>query len=486
MAVTDTGVLSGRYTLHEVLGAGGMATVWRAHDQVLGREVAVKVLGQHYAAEPGFLDRFGREARHAASVSSPRLVTVFDSGVDQGMPFLVMELVAGRTLRQMLDEAGPLPPGEAAGIAAAVCEGLEAAHAAGLVHRDIKPANIMLAGGQVKILDFGIARADGTPAGTATGMVLGTPAYLSPEQAAGRPAGQASDLYAVGCVLFEMLTGTPPFTGESPVDVAYRQVHDDPGLPSARRPGLPAGLDQVTAWLLAKDPAARPANAAAARAALLAASAPGSTVVPAAPAGLITGGGRRPHRSEAVLAAALAAALIALVTVLLARPGSGGAAHAAGRPPAAPAMTSHAPSATPTPSQSRPTPAARSTSVAAPTATPTPSQSRPTPAARSTPAAVRTTPALPPVAAAAGALVGDLQAGVADGQVTQQAGQDLFNHLQPLLFPPPDQTSQQVRDQFTQLTKTYDAHQSQGQITGKAATVLPAAITALGTALGVS
>jgi len=287
-------------------------------------------------------------------------------------------------------------------------------------------------------------------------------------------------------VLFEMLTGTPPFTGESPVDVAYQQVHDDPGPPSARRPGLPAGLDQVTAWLLAKDPAARPANAAAARAALLAASAPGSTVVPAAPAGLITGGGRRPHRSEAVLAAALAAALIALVTVLLARPGSGGAAHAAGRPPAAPAMTSHASSATPTPSQSRPTPAARSTSVAAPTATPTPSQSRPTPAARSTPAAVRTTPALPPVAAAAGALVGDLQAGVADGQVTQQAGQDLFNHLQPLLFPPPDQTSQQVRDQFTQLTKTYDAHQSQGQITGKAATVLPAAITALGTALGVS
>src|SRR5262249_10612903 len=155
---------------------------------------------------------------------------------------------------------------------------------------------IMLAGGQVKILDFGIARADGTPAGTATGMVLGTPAYLSPEQAAGRPAGQASDLYAGGCVLFAMLTGTPPFTGESPVEGAHRPGQDDPGLRRARRPALPAGLDQVTAWLLAKDPAARPANAAAARAALLAASAPGSTVVPAAPAGLITGGGRRPHR----------------------------------------------------------------------------------------------------------------------------------------------------------------------------------------------
>jgi serine/threonine-protein kinase len=482
MAVTEMRVLSGRYILHEVLGTGGMATVWRAQDQVLGREVAVKVLSQHYATEPGFLDRFGREARHAASVSSPRLVTVFDSGVDQGMPFLVMELVAGQTLEQMLDEAGPLPPGEAAGIAANVCEGLEAAHAAGLVHRDIKPANIMLACGQVKILDFGIARADGTPAGTAAGTVLGTPAYLSPEQAAGHPAGQASDLYALGCVLFEMLTGAPPFTGESAVALAYRQVHDDPGPPSARRPGLPAGLDQVTAWLLAKDPAARPANAAAARAALLAASAPGSTAVRGAPAGLSTGGRWRPRRSEALLAAALAAALIALVTVVLVRPGSG-ATHSAGRSPAAPAVTSHAPSATPTPSPTHPRPA-RSTPVAARTLAPSPARS--TPAARSTPVPARTAPALPPVASAAAALVGDLQAGVADGQVTQQAGQDLFTHLQPLLFPPPGQSPQQVRDQFTQLTKTYDQHQSQGQITGKAAAVLPGAITALGTALGVT
>jgi serine/threonine-protein kinase len=484
MAVTETRVLNGRYILHEVLGTGGMATVWLAHDQVLGREVAVKVLSQQYAAEPGFLGRFGREARHAASVSSPRLVTVFDSGVDQGMPFLVMELVAGQTLEQVLDEAGPLSPGEAAGIAVAVCEGLEAAHTAGLVHRDIKPANIMLADGQVKILDFGIARAEGTTAGTAAGMVLGTPAYLSPEQAAGHPAGRASDLYALGCVLFEMLTGTPPFTGESPVALIYRQVHDDPGPPSARRPGLPAGLDQVTAWLLAKDPAARPASAAAARVALLAASAPGSPAVPVSPAGFSTGG-RRPRRSEAILAAALAAALIALVTVLLARPGSG-VSHAAGRSPAAPAMTGHAPSTTPTPNPTHPTPAARSTPGEARTAPPTPSPTRPTQAAGSTPVAAHTTPALPPVASAAAALVGDLQAGVADGQVTQQAGQDLFSHLQPLLFPPPGQNPQQVRDQFTQFTKTYDQHQSQGQITGKAAAVLPGAITALGTALGIS
>src|ERR1700758_480577 len=149
MTVMGTGTLGSRYTLVDMLGAGGMATVWRARDEVLGREVAVKVLSPQYAADPGFLARFEREARHAASVSNPRLVTVFDSGIDRGTPFLVMELVTGRPLRQVLDEAGMLPPGQAVAIAAAVCEGLAAAHAAGLTHRDIKPANIMLAGGEV-------------------------------------------------------------------------------------------------------------------------------------------------------------------------------------------------------------------------------------------------------------------------------------------------------------------------------------------------
>ena len=279
MAVTGSRVLGGRYVLAEVLGTGGMATVWRA------QRSGARPRGRGQGAQPavrrrsGVPARFEREARHAASVSHPRLVTVFDSGIDRGTPFLVMELAAGRTLRQVLDEAGPLPAGQAVAVAAAVCEGLEAAHAAGLVHRDIKPANIMLAGGEVKILDFGIARADGTAARTTTGTVLGTPAYLSPEQAAGHPAGPQSDLYSLGCVLFEMLTGSPPFTAESQVALAYRQVHDDPGPPSARRPGLPASLDQLTARLLAKDPAARPASAAAARAGLLAVLAQDATAV---------------------------------------------------------------------------------------------------------------------------------------------------------------------------------------------------------------
>jgi eukaryotic-like serine/threonine-protein kinase len=473
MAVTAAGVLGGRYALAAVMGTGGMATVWRARDEVLGREVAVKVLSPPYAADPGFAARFEREARHAAAVSHPRLVTVFDCGVDGGTPYLVMELVTGRTLRQVLDEAGPLPAGQAAAIAAAVCEGLQAAHAAGLVHRDVKPANIILAGGEVKILDFGIARAEGTVAGTATGIVLGTAAYLSPEQAAGRPAGPQSDLYSLGCVLFEMLTGSPPFTAESAVGLAHRHVHDDPSPPSVRRPGVPASLDQMTTRLLAKDPVGRPADAAAARAGLLAALAPDAAPVP--PAAGVPGPPRRrrgPRRSETVLAAALATALAALATLLITGPGSTRPAAPAARPAATVTVRAH-PAATVT-----------VTVPARPAATPraaSPAQ-RPSPARR--PPGTTAATALPPVAAAAASLVGDLQAGMTDWQVTQQAGQDLFSHLQPLLFAPPGQDPQHIKDQYAQLVNTYAQHQSKGDITGQAAITLPKAIAALGSALG--
>ena len=465
MALTDPNVLGGRYTLLSVLGTGGMATVWRASDEMLGREVAVKILSPQHATDPEFLARFEREARHAAVVSHPRLVTVFDCGVERETPFIVMELVAGRTLRQVLDEGGVLPPGQAVAIAAAVCEGLEAAHAAGLVHRDITPANIVINGREVKILDFGIARLDGTRAGTATGTVLGTAAYLSPEQASGQPASARSDLYALGCVLFEMLAGRPPFTADSAVGIAYRQVHDDPGPPSAWRPGLPARLDYITALLLAKDPAARPPDAAAARAGLLAVFNPagnGGTAVldawPTAPStaratARATAGGRgwRGRPVETALAAALAASLIAL-TVVLMTSRSGGGAPTAGpsSPPAHQTIaTSHAPS--PTVSQTTP----------APTGT-----------------------ALSSAAAAAGALVGDLKEGVSDGQVTQQAGQNMFNPLQQLLFPSPGQDPQQLQQQYSQLVQQYTQAKSQGEITGQAVTELSGAISALGAALG--
>jgi serine/threonine-protein kinase len=466
MAVAGTTVLGGRYTLLAILGTGGMATVWRARDEMLGRDVAVKVLNAQHAADAAFLDRFEGEARHAAAVSHPRLVTVFDCGVESGTPYIVMELVAGRTLRQVLDEAGVLPPAQAVAIAAAVCEGLEAAHAAGLVHRDITPANIVLNGGEVKVLDFGIARADGTRAATAAGTVVGTVAYLSPEQASGRQAEPRSDLYSLGCVLFEMLTGRPPFTAESAVGLAYRQVHDDPGPPSAWRPGLPAGLDQITTRLLAKDPSSRPPTAAAARAGLLSVFPPadgaanhgaanhgapdhgapdrGTAVLPVTP-GTVPGAKRRgwrPRPAEAALGGALAASLLTLLVVLLTG-GPGG-----GQPVTTPSSPAAHPAAT----------------VASPPAQP------------------GTT--LSPVAAAAGTLVADLKEGVIDGEVAPQAGQNLFNQLQQLLFQQPDQDTQQLQQQYSQLVQVYSQDKSQGQITGQAATSLSSAISALGAALG--
>ena len=447
MTQTDADVLGDRYTLLAVLGTGGMATVWRARDEMLGREVAVKVLSPQHAADPEFLARFEREARHAAAVSHPRLVTVFDCGVESGTPFIVMELVAGRTLRQVLDETGVLPPGQAVTVAAVVCEGLEAAHAAGLVHRDITPANIVLNGGDVKILDFGIARADGARAATATGTVLGTAAYLSPEQASGQPSGPQSDLYSLGCVLFEMLAGRPPVTADSTVGLAYRQVHDDPGPPSALRPGVPAGLDRVTALLLAKDPAARPPGAAAARAALLAVLSPagngGTAVLDVAPD--IPRRQRRPRPLETVLAVALAAALVALTVALVAGHPASGQPNG-GQPAAGAADQDPSAAASPPPSAS---PAGLSAA-----------------------------------AAAAATLVGDLKEGVTAGQVTQQAGQNMFNQLQQLLFPPPGQDAQQLQQQYSQLVQQYTQAKSQGEITGQAVTTLSGAIGALGAALG--
>lgn len=454
--MTATRLIGGRYVLFDVLGVGGMSTVWRGRDEVLGREVAVKILSPQYAADAAFRARFEREARHAAGLSHSRLVTVFDCGVDGTTPFIVMELVAGRTLRQVLDVAGALPPDDAVAIAAAVCEALEAAHVVGLVHRDIKPANIVLSGGEVKVLDFGIARLEGTAGGTRTQAVLGTAAYLSPEQASGQQVGPQADLYALGCVLFEMLAGTPPFTADSEVGVAYRQVHDDPGPPSARRPGLPAQLDWITTRLMAKNPADRPPGAAAARAGLLAALTPGRTaVLPAEYADTAREPQRqmrRPRRTELVLGTALAAAVAGLVTLLLAGAGSAPRASSATRPITA----SH-------------THAAQQHSH------------RPGPAHRSH----RThRPKLPAVAAAAAAFVGDLEAGVVSGQVSPDAGQNLLNQLQQLLFRPPGRDPKEVQQQYDQLVQAYDHYQANGQITGHAALGLKRALDALRTAVG--
>lgn len=431
-----------------------MATVWRATDDVLGRDVAVKVLSPQFATDAAFVARFNREARNVAALSNSHIVSVFDRGVDDRTPYIVMELVSGRTLRQVLDQAGTLPPEEAVSIAAAVCEALDAAHSAGLVHRDIKPANVVLSGRDVKVLDFGIARAQFPAGGTRTNGVLGTAAYLSPEQASGEPVGPQSDLYSLGCVLFEMLTGAPPFAADSEVGVAYRHVHDDPGLPSALRSAIPAKLDWISACLLAKRPADRPAGALAAREGLLAALAPDQTAVLAASPGsgveVSAANGARWRPSETVLAMCLLAALAALAVVLLTEPAKSAAPTAL---PNQPAATYQAHQSSPAGPETSPSLAPR-------------------------------VHGLSPLASAAGAFVGELETAQADGQVSPQAGQNLFNQLQQLLFNTPRQNATQVEQQYAQVLEQFDQYRSEGQISGSAAPTLRREIGAIGAALG--
>ena len=233
-------ILDGRYQLGSLLGAGGMARVYVATDRVLERQVAVKVLSPSDAQDPLFVERFRREARAAARLNHPNIVAVFDSGSDADQPYLVMEYVPGQSLAQLLHRQGRLVPRQAVELAIQVCAALAAAHAQGLVHRDIKPANVLISpDGQVKVTDFGIVKASAATTLTGTGTVLGTPAYLSPEQAQGHPVDARSDLYGLGCVLYELVCGSPPFgsgTDRSPVAIATRHVRELPEPPSARNP----------------------------------------------------------------------------------------------------------------------------------------------------------------------------------------------------------------------------------------------------------
>jgi len=252
-------MLAGRYRLEARIAVGGVGDVWRATDLVLGRPVAVKLLRPEYAQHPETLARFEAEARHAASVTHPGIAQVYDYGEAGAAesPYLVMELVDGPSLAGVL-AAGPLEPCYAMDVLAQAATGLAAAHAAGLVHRDVKPANLLVGrDNQVKITDFGIAYAAGSAPITRTGVLVGTPAYLAPERAAGGPATPASDLYSLGVVGYHCLTGQPPFSG-MPVEVAIAHQHRAlPPLPAA----VPAGVAGLIGELTAKDPAARPASA---------------------------------------------------------------------------------------------------------------------------------------------------------------------------------------------------------------------------------
>ena len=276
-----TRVLAGRYVIQRLLGRGGMGEVYEAVDQRLKRQVAVKLLRENLSSEPGFVQRFREEAQTAGRLSHPNVVTVYDDGIDEGQPFIVMEHVRGRSLQQALASGG-LTEQRALEVCAEAAAALQAAHDAGLIHRDIKPGNILLAeDGTVKVTDFGIAAvADSTDNVTQTAAILGTAAYLSPEQAQGHHVDPRSDVYQLGVVLYELLTGQQPFQGDSPVTVAYRHVQEQPTSPRAVA-DVSAGAEAVVLRAMAKNPANRYQSAADMRRDLLNALAGGPVSAPA-------------------------------------------------------------------------------------------------------------------------------------------------------------------------------------------------------------
>jgi serine/threonine protein kinase len=303
MAVETT--LAGRYRLDEVVGRGGMSTVYRATDQILGRTVAVKVLLAALAdQDPTYSVRFEREARASAGLASSAVVTVYDTGVDAESHYIVMEYVAGRSLDQMLREGRLLDIAEAVRIGCRVADALAAAHAAGILHRDIKPANVMVADdGAVKVLDFGIARSlDGTTI-TQAASVLGTAAYLAPERALGNPGDARADIYSLGCLLYAMLTGQPPFRGEISAAVLHQHLNASPRPPREQREDVPPALDGLVLAMLAKAPEARPGSAAEVRQRLASLAGPATSSRRTAATAPMT-----PHRAATAATARLAPA----------------------------------------------------------------------------------------------------------------------------------------------------------------------------------
>ncbi len=254
--------LAGRYDLVEILGRGGMGVVYRATDRVLNRSVAIKVLPVDLADDPTFVARFEREALAAAALNHSNIVAIYDSGRDENTRFIVMECVPGQSLARLLADEGCLEPREAVQIGAQIAAALAAAHRAGVIHRDIKPANVMVGeDGNVKVLDFGIARAATHTTLTQPDVILGSAPYLAPEISNGLPADARSDIYALGCVLYAMLTGDPPFTADLPAAMMHQHVTTPPRAPRELSPAIPSGLEALVLKMLAKDPAARPQQA---------------------------------------------------------------------------------------------------------------------------------------------------------------------------------------------------------------------------------
>ncbi len=251
-------LFDGRYLIIRKLGSGGMANVYLAHDQELGRRVAIKILDDRHARDDQFVERFRREAQNAAGLSHPSIVSIYDRGEAEGTYYIAMEYVEGRTLKELIVARGPSPLGIAIDYTRQILSALRFAHRNGIVHRDIKPHNVIVDGeGRVKVMDFGIARAGAASQMTEAGSIIGTAQYLSPEQARGAPVDQTSDLYSTGIVLYELLTGGVPFNGETPVEIAMKHLSQVPAPPSTHRAEIPRDLDYVALRALAKDPADR-------------------------------------------------------------------------------------------------------------------------------------------------------------------------------------------------------------------------------------
>jgi beta-lactam-binding protein with PASTA domain len=352
---SDTRVFANRYELGDAIGHGGMADVFLAHDRLLDRDVAVKVLGAPFASDPTNVERFRREAQSAAGLNHPHIVAVYDWGEEDGTSYIVMEYVPGQTLREVIQSYGPIPPMEAARLAAEIADALSFAHAHGVVHRDVKPGNVLVTPqGDVKVTDFGIARAESGEPLTKTGAVLGTATYFSPEQAQGFPLDGRSDVYALGVVLYEMLTATAPFTASSPVSVAYKHVRETPAAPSTLEPDVPGAMDRIVLTAMAKDADERYQSAQDLRgdllrfergrplvgapmtaiAAPLAPTVVAAPLVAAAPAGPVApppvAPTRRKGRWGPIVAVGIAMALLlALIVVLLVQADIGGGGKAA-------------------------------------------------------------------------------------------------------------------------------------------------------------
>jgi len=399
-------VLADRYAVGELLGRGGMAEVYLATDRVLDRPVAFKVLGGWLANDGTFVERFRREALAAARISHPNLVAVFDAGSEDGVQYIVMELVPGETLADVLRKEGRLHPNRATKIAASVADALGVAHAAEIVHRDVKPANVMLTpDGRTRLMDLGIARSMDGESITHASSILGTAGYISPEQARGDPVDHRSDIYSLGCVLYEMLTGRQPFEAQAPLAVAYKHVHEVPPPPTSLESSIPLALEAVTLRAMEKEPAARFQSVADMAAALddrtaavasVTATAPmpvrATTPLPTAPTETLPRRVDRVRRRRPLVPLLLAVVALALL---------GGLAFALWR-------------------DDRPSEPAGSADSSSPSASSSPSLS-PSPSATPTP--------VDTIQGAVDALQGAVAQGVSDGTITDKAAEEIQKGL---------------------------------------------------------